>query len=78
MCSAWKYINLVAYNVYVMFSFVIVNLTNYYMKNLSPVKPLNKDRKRSYFHSHLQTEDDETRVVSFSPEKHKLLEKIQN
>ena len=67
-----------AYNVYAMFSFVIVNLTNYYMKNLSPVKPLNKDRKRSYFHSHLQTEDDETRVVSFSPEKHKLLEKIQN
>ena len=61
-----------------MFSFVIVNLTNGYVKNLSPVEPFNNDRKRSYFHFDLQTEDDETRVVSFSPEKHKLLEKIQN
>ena len=61
-----------------MFSLVIVNLTNGYVKNLSPVKPFNNDRKRSYFHFHLQTEDDETRVVSFSPEKHKFLEKIQN
>ena len=48
------------------------------MKNLSSVKQFNNDRKRSYFHFHLQTEDDEIRVVSFSPEKHKLLEKIQN
>ena len=61
-----------------MFSFVIVNLTNGYVKNLSPVEPFNNDRKRSYFHFDLQTEDDETREVSFSPEKHKLLEKIQN
>ena len=60
------------------FVFVIVDLTNSYVKNLSPVKPSNNDRKRSYFHFHLQTEDDETRVVSFSPEKHKLLEKMQN
>ena len=48
------------------------------MKNLSPVKPFNNDWKRSYFHFHLQTEDFETRVVSFSPEKHKLLQKMQN
>ena len=61
-----------------MFSFVIVNLTNGYVKNLSLVKPFNNDRKRSYFHFHLQTEDDETRVVSFAPEKRKLLKKIQN
>ena len=55
----------------------MINLTNGYVKNLSPVKPFNNDRKRSYFHFHLQTEDDETRVVSFSPEEHKLLQKIQ-
>ena len=61
-----------------MFSFVIVNLANGYVKNLSPVEPFNNDRKRSYFHFDLQTEDDETTVVSFSLEKHKLLEKIQN
>ena len=78
MFSAWKCIDLVAYNVYTMLSFVIVNLTNGYVKNLSPVKPFNNDRIRSYFHFHLQTEDDEARVVSFSLEKHKLLEKIQN
>ena len=63
------------YNVYTKFSFVIVNIANGYMKNLSPVKPFNNDRKGSYFHFHLQTKDVETRVVSFSPEKHKLLEK---
>ena len=58
-----------------MLSFFIVNLTNDYVKYLSPVKPFNNDRKRSYFHFHLQAEDDEARVVSFSQEKHKLLEK---
>ena len=31
------------FNVYAMFSFVIVNLTNNYVKHLSPVKPFNKD-----------------------------------
>ena len=46
------------------------------MENLFPVKPFNNDRKQSYFH--LQTKDDKTRGVSFSPEKHKLLEKLQN
>ena len=46
------------------------------MENLFPVKPFNNDRKQSYFH--LQTKDDKTREVSFSPEKHKLLEKLQN
>ena len=61
-----------------MISFVIVNLTNGYAKNLSPVKPFRIDRKRGYFHFYLQTENGETKVVSFSPEKHKLLEKIQN
>ena len=61
-----------------MFSFVMVNLTNGYVKNLSPVKLFNNDRKRSCFHFHLQTEDEETRLVYFSRKKHKLLEKIQN
>ena len=44
----------------------MVNLTNGYVKNLSPVKLFNNDRKGSCFHFHLQTEDEE------------LLEKIQN
>ena len=69
MFLSWKCIDLVAYNVYIMLSFVIINLTNGYMKNLSPVKPFNNDRKESYFHFHLQTENEKTRVVSFSPEK---------
>ena len=38
MFSAWKCIDLVAYNVYTMFTFVIANLTNGYVKFLSPVK----------------------------------------
>ena len=46
------------------------------MENLFPVKPFNNDRKQSYFH--LQTKDGKTRGVSFSPQKHKLLEKLQN
>ena len=78
MFSAWKCIDLVAYNVYTMFTFVIANLTNGYVKFLSPLKPFNNDQKQSYFYFHLQTEDDETRLVSFPPEKHELLQKIQN
>ena len=78
MFSAWKCIDLVACNVYTIFFFVMVNLTNGYVKNLSPVKLFNNDRKGSCFHFHLQTEDEETRLVYFSREKHKLLEKIQN
>ena len=41
--STYKCIGLVTFNVYAMFSFVIVNLTNNYVKHLSPVKPFNKD-----------------------------------
>ena len=47
-------LHLMTSNVYTMFSFVIVNLTNGYVKNLSPVKLFNNDRKQSYFHFHLQ------------------------
>ena len=67
-----------AYNVYTMFTFVIANLTHGYVKILSPVKPFNNDQKQRYFYFHLQTEDGETRLVSFPPEKHELLQKIQN
>ena len=61
-----------------MFFFVVVNLTNGYVKNLSPVKSFNNDRKQSYFHFHLQTKITNQGWFFFSPEKHKLLEKIQN
>ena len=60
-----------------MFSFVIVNLTNGYVKNLSPVKLFNNDRKQSHFRFHLQTEDGKTMVAFFSVEKRKLLQKIK-
>ena len=55
--------------------FVLVELSNGYVKNLSVVSP-SRDRKRKYFQCTLQTKDEERRVVSFSPEKHKLLSKI--
>ena len=70
-------LHLMTSNVYTMFSFVIVNLTNGYVKNLSPVKLFNNDRKQSYFHFHLQTEDGKTTVAFFSLEKRKLLQKIK-
>ena len=54
----------------------LVELINGYMKNLSAVSP-SRDRKSKYFQFTLQTKDEERRVVSFSPEKHKLLSKIQ-
>ena len=54
----------------------LVELINGYMKNLSTVSP-SRDRKSKYFQFTLQTKDEERRVVSFSPEKHKLLSKIQ-
>ena len=46
------------------------------MKNLPAVSP-SRDRKRKHFQFTLQTKDEERRVVSFSPEKRKLLSKIQ-
>lgn len=46
-----------------------------YVSNLSMVSP-SKDRKRKYFHFTLQTEKDAKRVVCFSPEKHRLIAKI--
>ena len=45
---------------------------------MTAVTPSSEDRKRKYFNFYLQTEDDEMRVVSFSPEKHKLLQKIEH
>ena len=54
----------------------LVELINGYMKNLSTVSP-SRDRKSKYFQFTLQTKDEERRVVSFSPEKHKILSKIQ-
>ena len=56
--------------------FVLVELLNGHVKNLSVVSP-SRDQKRKYFQFTLQTKDEERRVVSFSPEKHKLLLKIQ-
>ena len=56
--------------------FVLLELINGYVKNVSTVSP-RRDRKRNYFQYTLRTKDEERRVVSFSPEKHKLLSKIQ-
>ena len=56
--------------------FVLVELINGYVKNVSTVSP-RRDRKRNYFQYTSRTKDEERRVVSFSPEKHKLLSKIQ-
>ena len=56
--------------------FVLLELINRYVKNVSTVSP-RRDRKRNYFQYTLRTKDEERRVVSFSPEKHKLLSKIQ-
>ena len=47
------------------------------MKKLSAVSP-GRDQKLKYFQFTLQTKDKERRVVSFSPEKCKLLSKIQS
>ena len=57
--------------------FVLVELINGYVKNLSTVFP-SRVRKRKYFQFILQTKDEERRVVSFLTEKHKLLSKIQS
>ena len=63
-----------------MFPFIIVTLTSDYEKNLSPVNSFNNDRKRSYFHFHFTSKPKMTKQgwILFLPEKHKLLEKIQN
>ena len=56
--------------------FVLVELINGYVKDLSAVSP-SRDRKCKYFQFTLQTKDEERRVASFSLEKHKHLSKIQ-
>ena len=55
--------------------FVLLELINGYVKNVSTDSP-SRDRKRKYLQFTLRTKD-ERRVVSFAPEKHKLLSKIQ-
>ena len=56
---------------------VFVELINGYEKNLSAVFP-SRDQNRKYFQCTLQRKVNEVRkVVSFSPEKHKLLSNIQ-
>ena len=55
--------------------FVLVELINGYVKNLTAVSP-SRGQKRNYFQFTLQTKG-ERRVVSFSSEKHKLLSKIR-
>ena len=56
--------------------FVLVELSNGYVKNLSVVSP-SRDRKRKYFQCTLQTKDEERRVVSFSPENINFCQKFQ-
>ena len=56
--------------------FVLVELINGYVKNLSAVSS-SRDRELKHFQFTLQTKDEERRFVSFSQEKHKLLSKIQ-
>ena len=56
--------------------FVLVELINGYVKNLSAVSPI-RDQKRKYFQITLRTKDEERIVVSFFSEKHRLLSKIQ-
>ena len=48
--------------------FVLIELINGYVKNLSAVFP-SRDRKRKYFQFTLQTKYQDRRVISFSPEK---------
>ena len=65
LCLSWSFIVM----------FVLVELINGYVKNLTAVSP-SRGQKRKYFQFTLQTKG-ERRVVSFSPEKHKLLSKIR-
>ena len=56
--------------------FVLVELINGYVKNLSTASP-SKEKNRKYFQLILQTNNEERSVVSFLPSKHKLLSKSQ-
>ena len=56
--------------------FALVELINACVKNSSAASP-SRNRKRKYFQFTLQTKDEERRVVSFLPEKHKHLPKIK-
>ena len=57
--------------------FLLVNFIDGYVRNVTAISP-SPDRKRKYFQFILQGKEEEKRVVSFSPKKHKLLLKIQN
>ena len=56
--------------------FVLVELINGYVKNLSAVSP-SRDRKRKYFQFTLQTKDEERRAVWFWPENINFCKKFK-
>ena len=59
------------------FLFLLFNFIDGYVWDVSAVSR-SRDRKREYFQFILQVKEEEKSVLSFSPEKHKLLLKIQH